>query len=91
MHSLGAHTVVLDVLADVVVDGGRQGHVEEAIGVHAARQCLDVRVQACLCLCVYVPLCVCLCMFRLVCVCVWLYRKKCFLIIIRHDMTLTLG
>ena len=45
MHSLGAHTVVLDVLADVVVDGGRQGHVEEAIGVHAARQCLDVRVQ----------------------------------------------
>lgn len=37
---------MLDVLGDIMVDGGWQRQVEEAVGIGAARQRLDVRVES---------------------------------------------
>lgn len=45
VYWLGAHTEVLDVLSNAVVDGGRQRQVEETVCVRRPRQRHDVCVE----------------------------------------------
>lgn len=44
-YRLGAHALQFEVFGHVVVDGRRQGQVEEAVGLVSSRERQDVRVK----------------------------------------------